>query len=92
MTALDDDARFQPYDAPTVVAASFICPVCLRRPSQVFLVEGETSATCRCGRCEVTWTVAMSAGQGARMRLSPPRALLVLKLPDPATIASMFSH
>jgi hypothetical protein len=92
MTALDDEARFQPYDASAVVAASFMCPGCLRRPSQVFLIDGETSATCRCGKCDLTWIVAMSVGQCGRMRLSPPREILVLKLPDTATMASIFSH
>jgi hypothetical protein len=77
---LDDSARFRVDDPLALVAASFACPLCLRRASLVFLDEdeGEHSATCRCALCDKTWTVALGADQFLRVKLLPPRELLVL--------------
>ena len=78
--ALDDVARFQPYEAAEVVAASFCCPLCLCRATQVFIAESECLAACRCSDCAVLWKVAMSDGQLLRMSLAPPRHLIVLSV------------
>lgn len=79
MERLDDVARFRPVDDGAVVAASFACPLCLRRASWVLLVSDDAggSAGCRCISCDVPWLVFMQRDQLLRMRLAPPPGLLV---------------
>lgn len=78
--SLDDWARFLPDDPTDLVIASFACPLCLRRANLVVLEddEGACSATCRCVRCEQTWTIAMRPDQYLRMTLLPGRELAVV--------------
>jgi hypothetical protein len=76
---LDDVARFRPNDPSEIVAASFACPVCLRRANEVVLADddGVAIATCRCMNCKIGWTVMIDSYQYLRVALAPPHGLLV---------------
>jgi hypothetical protein len=76
--AYEDAARFDPYDAGEIVAASFACPCCLATPGDVVVEATDLlpSASCWCATCEVTWTVHLDERQAMRLALAPPAELL----------------
>lgn len=76
----DSAATFLAEDPAVLVAASFVCPLCLHGASWVYLVErdGFGSASCRCMRCDVMWVVLLTPAQLLRMALAPPPGLMVL--------------
>jgi hypothetical protein len=79
--SLDDSARFAPSDPDDLVAASLVCPLCLRRAGWA-LLEGDGQdqlARCRCMLCNVDWLVAVSPDQYRRLALAAPPHMLVLK-------------
>jgi hypothetical protein len=80
MSSLHDAARFHASDPDAVVAASLACPVCLYRPSTVFLPDDDGTASCRCRACDLVWTVSLDLGQSLRMRVAAPPDLLVVKV------------
>jgi hypothetical protein len=72
---LSDVARFRPTDDEQVVAASFACPVCLRRPAASTLhaePEDLVSSACTCG---TEWQTLLDPDQTLRMSLSPPAGM-----------------
>jgi hypothetical protein len=82
MAALHDVARFDQADPDVIVTACLACPVCLRRPSAVFLPEDDSAAGCVCHGCDIRWTVSLGFGQSLRMKLAPPAGLFVVKIPS----------
>jgi hypothetical protein len=89
MTTLDDFARFAPCDPDELVAASFACPMCLRRAVWALLEDdGETQlARCRCMLCNLDWLVALSSDQYLRLVLAAPPRMLVLRASSAADAA-----
>ena len=73
-TPFADTARFAPSDPDAIVSATFVCPLCLRNLSVEIVVEPERDALalCRCFRCAVRTTIALTAEQTLRLTLAPP--------------------
>ena len=71
---LDDVARFRPDDPEPLVAASFLCPLCLAvEVTGELLVAGEDSEViCSCAGCDAVWSVALDPAQLMRLVLHPP--------------------
>jgi hypothetical protein len=73
-----DLARFAADDDDALVNASFACPCCLRRPTEVALSIDEpwgSAALCRCQDCGHGWAVTLNSGQALRLALAPPAGL-----------------
>ncbi|HEU4973599.1 MAG TPA: hypothetical protein VFT50_00815 [Baekduia sp.] len=73
----EDAARFGPYDAGELVAASFACPLCLSLPSHVVMERALAfpSAVCWCSRCDGRFVVHLDEQQAMRLALAPPAEL-----------------
>jgi hypothetical protein len=69
-----DAARFETEDDEALVAATFMCPMCLRAPCRVVLEDGDVLpyAACTCASCGDDWTVGLEAHQLLRLSLDPP--------------------
>lgn len=76
---MHDAARFLPDDHEALVAASFACPVCLRRPSYARLSAHHDvpAASCACLPCARGWEVGLSGAQMLRLTLAPPAGLVL---------------
>jgi hypothetical protein len=70
----DDVARFEIEDPEDLVAASFMCPLCLHAPCRVLLEDGDVlpAAACSCASCGYEWSVGLEAHQLLRLSLDPP--------------------
>lgn len=73
----EDVARFGPYEANDVVAASFACPYCLTQPATVAidLVDVLAVAVCHCVPCDADFHVHLRDDQALRIALAPPPQL-----------------
>jgi hypothetical protein len=72
-----DRARFLVEDPVELVAASFMCPLCLAgvEGAVVELGAEDSLARCSCPACDHEWEVALHAGQVLRLTLAPPAEL-----------------
>jgi hypothetical protein len=70
----DDVARFDIEDPEALVAATFMCPLCLRAPCRVVLEDGDVLpvAACSCTTCGHDWVIGLEAHQLLRLSLDPP--------------------
>jgi transcription elongation factor Elf1 len=62
---LEDRARFLPTDPEELIDASFACPFCLERASNISLPKGglRRRIQCSCSACEATWPVSVTGAQ-----------------------------
>lgn len=62
-------------DPDVLVDAALACPLCLGAHSRVDIgpVAGDVAATCACGSCDATWSLALTPQQLLRLALDPPR-------------------
>lgn len=69
----DDVARFRADDDPSLVAASFACPVCLglHAVARLVLAPDDCEVECSC-TCGTEWHVAVDQAQVLRLVLHPP--------------------
>jgi hypothetical protein len=69
-----DTARFGPDDPDALVAAAFMCPLCLHTADEVTLWDGDDlpDARCLCEPCGTLWSVGLDAEQLLRLTLDPP--------------------
>ena len=71
-----DVARFTPRDPDALVAASLVCPMCLRDDGVVCedSLEGyDPLISCECSGCDVTWRVYLTPEQALRLGLMHAR-------------------
>ena len=68
------DAAFEPGDPSPLVRAAFACPVCLREPATLRLVDAFALpvAEATCPRCALLWQVELTLPQALRLVLDPP--------------------
>jgi hypothetical protein len=72
-------AAFALDDPDILVVAALSCPMCLGADSRVDIgpVAGDVAATCSCGSCDATWSLALEPQQLLRLALDPPRGTRV---------------
>ncbi len=74
MRGLTDVARFRAEDPDELVAASLVCPLCLRARDVAWQWDPNTdtydaSVQCQCGRCHRDWRVYVAPHQALRLSL-----------------------
>jgi hypothetical protein len=78
MTGLTDIARFRVDDPDELVAASLVCPLCLRGDEVSWQLDAEDGydplARCTCGDCGRAWRVYLAPQQALRLSLAPVHA------------------
>ncbi|MFN8201364.1 MAG: hypothetical protein U0S48_02290 [Solirubrobacteraceae bacterium] len=74
MQAISEIARFRPDDPDELVCASFACSGCLCEPTHatVLLCSDAATVDCHCHRCDLDWSVDLTAEQSLRVQLRPP--------------------
>jgi hypothetical protein len=73
ITRLADTARFRADDPQELVAASLLCPVCLRDAAadRDLDTEGyDPSVLCHCDHCGQSWRVYLTDQQALRLALT----------------------
>jgi hypothetical protein len=76
MVSLADTARFRSDDPDALVAASLVCPICLRSDSIDWdaKVDGyDPFVECSCPSCEEGWRVYLTPQQALRLGLMSAR-------------------
>ena len=70
---LADTARFRADDPQELVAASLLCPVCLRNPAEGHDLDADgydPSVLCHCEHCGQSWRVYLTDQQALRLALT----------------------